>query len=75
VYEGVFIEYRLPTSSGTREIPFREDAKRIGQEPAVLELADARRDSLLQAIADETQASPLIRILQEKFLDSEGKLR
>jgi len=75
VYEGVFIEYRLPTELGAREIPFREDAKRIAQEPSLIELADARRDGLLAAIGSETESSALIRILQNQFLDGEGRLR
>lgn len=75
VYEGVFMEYRISTSTGNRELPFRDDARRIAQEEALIEIADVRRSELLQAIGDETQASALIRILQEQFLDGEGKLR
>ena len=75
VYEGVFMEYRAPTPTGQREIPFREDARRIAQEESLIQIADERRAALLQAIGDETQSSALIRILQEQFLDGEGKLR
>lgn len=70
---GVFTEYRIDTPQGRREIPWREDAKRITQETAALEISSAQRYSLLQAIEPETQCSALIRGLYLHFLeDSDG---
>jgi hypothetical protein len=68
VYEGVFMEYRVSTSHGPREIPFREDAKRIAQEEALIQIADERRRELRQGIEHESEPSALIRALYRQFV-------
>lgn len=69
VYEGVFMEYRINTPHGPREIPFRDDAKRIAQEDALKQIAVEQRNALLQDIGDETHGSELIRALCRQFLE------
>ncbi len=67
--EGAFLEYRITDETGLRkEIPWREDVKRIVQEESFRRLSDAQRTALLQAIGDETQALPLIRALCRHYL-------
>jgi hypothetical protein len=68
IYEGVFMEYRISTSHGWREIPFREDAKRIAQEEALMQIADERQTELLLGIEHESEPSALIRALYRQFL-------
>lgn len=68
VYEGVFMEYRISTSRGPREIPFREDAKRIGQEEALMQIAAERQRELRQDIENESEPSALIRTLYRQFV-------
>ena len=67
--QGVFLEYRIPSPDGHRvEIPWREDSKRIAQEPSFRDVSAAQSAALLQAIGDETQPSDLIRALCRHYL-------
>jgi hypothetical protein len=67
--EGTFLEYRVTNHEGHRvEIPWREDLKRVSQEPSFRGLSDAQSTALLQAIGDETQSSALIRALCRHYL-------
>jgi hypothetical protein len=68
VYEGVFMEYRVSTPHGLREIPFREDAKRIAQEEALIQIADERQHELRTGIERESEPSALIRALYRQFV-------
>jgi hypothetical protein len=61
--KGVFLEYRIETPAGRREIPVEEMKKRVSLEAGFREVCDAQRRGLLQAIEHETQASALIRSL------------
>jgi hypothetical protein len=47
---------------------WKEDAKRVVQEPAVLELRDAQLRSMQQAIGDGTPESELIRAIHCHFV-------
>jgi hypothetical protein len=67
--QGVFLEYRVMNDEGHRvEIPWREDLKRVAQEPTFRDLSAAQSSALLQAIGDETQGSSLIRALCRHYL-------
>ncbi|HEX3438416.1 MAG TPA: hypothetical protein VHT24_16725 [Pseudacidobacterium sp.] len=69
--EGIFAEYRITDHEGHRiEIPWREDLKRISQEPSFRQLSDAQSDAPLLAISDETEASALIRALCRNYFVS-----
>jgi len=69
--EGAFLEYRINTPGGRREIPLREVAARVAQEQGFLQVSAAQRDGLLQAIEHETQGSALIRALHREFLEED----
>jgi hypothetical protein len=67
--EGVFTEYRITGEDGhRRELPWKEDAKRIAQEPAFLDLSDAQSRGLLQAVGDDIPESQLICSLHRHFV-------
>ena len=66
--KGVFLEYRIETPDGRREIPVAEMKKKVSQEDGFRAVADAQRTALLQAIGDETQGSDLIRALYRHYL-------
>ena len=69
--EGVFLEYRIINEQGHRvEIPWREVAARIAQEPSFLDSSRAQSDALLRAIGAETQLSALIRALCKHYLQT-----
>lgn len=69
--EGAFLDYRINTPEGRREIPFREVAARVAQEQGFLEVSAVQRQGLHQAIGHETHASSLIRALHREFLEEE----
>ena len=66
---GAFLEYRLETPEGRREIPFLEVARRVAEEESFQRVAIEQRRELLQALSDETQDSALIRGLYRRFLE------
>jgi hypothetical protein len=69
--EAVLAEHRITDSQGRRvEIPWREDVKRILQDPSFRRLSVAQSNALLQAIDDETQASALIRALCRNYFQT-----
>jgi len=67
--EGAFLEYRINTPEGRREIPFREVAARVAQEKGFLEVSSAQQYALHQQVEHETQPSALIRALHHQFLE------
>lgn len=68
--EGVFTEYRISNPDGhLREIPYREVARKIALEEGPQQIAVEQRNSLIQAIGDETHDSSLIRKLYGEFLE------
>ena len=67
--EGAFLEYRINTPEGRREIPFREVAAKVAQEQGFLEVSSAQQYALHQAVEHETQSSALIRALHHQFLE------
>jgi hypothetical protein len=67
--EGAFLEYRISTPEGRREIPFRQVAARIAQEEGLQEIASQQRHGLLQEVATGTPDSALIRGLYRQFLE------
>lgn len=69
-YEAVFMEYRISDEYGRRrEIPFREDARRIGEEEALKRIAVELQNELLQGIGQQSEPSALIRELCRQFLE------
>jgi hypothetical protein len=69
--QGVIKEYRSDTPQGGREIPWREQAKRIAQDEGLQRIAVEQRRMLLGAIGRETQGSALIHGLYRQFLEED----
>jgi hypothetical protein len=69
--EAVLEEQRITDSQARHvEIPWKEDVKRILQDPSFRRLSVGQSNALLQAIGDETQASALIRALCRNYFQT-----
>lgn len=66
--KGVFLEYRIETPEGRREIPLQEMKRMVSQEEYFRRIADAQQSGLIQVIEHETEASALIRALCKHYL-------
>ena len=73
VYEAVFSEYRIATPHGPRGLPFRDDARHIGQEEALTQIESEQRDELLRVIGQHSEPSILIQELCRLFLERAGE--
>jgi hypothetical protein len=71
VLEGVFLEFRIDTPQGRREIPYRELAEKVSREEGYLLVENEQLNVLSQAIPDGTPDSALIRGLHRQFLDED----
>jgi hypothetical protein len=65
VLEGIFMEYKITGPDGHhREIPWKELAISIANEPGSLLVADARTQQLHDALQDATDATSLTSLYQ-----------
>lgn len=69
--EGVFLEYRVNTPDGPREIPVREMLKKVSEEEALQQRIAGQQHSLIQAVGGQTPDSSLIAVLHREFLEED----
>lgn len=69
---GVFMEYRVSTPQGNREVPWRQDVERIRLEASAAHVREVSGELLrgsLEAAGSDAKGSTLIRALHRHFLD------